>query len=172
MAGPRRPDRGPGPLPEPLGSIVVDGSNVIASSRRRPIERLDLVEAWAGDWRPDLPVTVFVDWSTAVRCRPEAQAVLRARCEDVNPKRPRYVVVAAEAEADAVCLARAQQHRGLVLSNDRFFDHDDLRHTVVLVQFTIVGDVLTVADEATWFRGPGAERVPMGVLRERCAPAD
>ena len=44
MAGPKRP-----PLvspPPPRRAVVVDGANVIASSRRRPLERLALAEAW------------------------------------------------------------------------------------------------------------------------------
>lgn len=88
MAGPRR-RRDPLPTPPPLGGIVIDGSNVIASSKLRPIERLDLVTAWCRDWRPDLPVRVFLDHTTAVRCRPAAQDVLRARCADVTPGRAR-----------------------------------------------------------------------------------
>ena len=51
MAGPRKP-RGPLPMPAPLGGIVVDGANVIASSRFRPLERLDLVKLGQLSFRP------------------------------------------------------------------------------------------------------------------------
>jgi hypothetical protein len=155
------------PLPPPLGGIVVDGANVIASSKARPIERLDLVTGWFRDWRPDLPITVFVDLTTAKRCRPDAQRVLRARCEDVTPGRPRYVVCPAHELADEHVLRWARAHDALVVSNDRFFDWEDLRANVTTVQFTLTGDALHVADEATWFRTPGtAVRVPMATLRE------
>ena len=165
MAGPRK-RRDPLPSPPPLGAIVVDGSNVIASSKQRPIERLDLVLAWLHAWRPDLPIMVFLDWTTAVRCPPDAQDVLRARCADVTPGRPRYAVVPLEALPDAVLLQYARDHHGLVVSNDRFFDHEELRRSVITVQFTLAGDRLEGVDEATWFRpSGGAQRVPMAVLK-------
>lgn len=164
MAGPRR--RGPPPLPPPLGGIVVDGSNVIASSRAFPLERLDLVTSWLQAWRPDLPITVFLDWSTAVRCRPPVQAVLRARCEDVSPQRPRYVVCPRHEAADEFLLAHAQQQAALVVSNDRFFDHDELRKNLVLVQFDLSNTTLRMHADAVWFRSPGtAEWVAMATLQ-------
>lgn len=159
-------------LPPPLRGIVVDGANVIASSRAFPIERLDLVTAWCREWRADLPVAVFVDHATAMRCKPPAQAILRARCEDVTPGRPRYVVVPREQFADEHALRHAGQHEALVVSNDRFFDWDDLRANVTTVQFTLAGAALRIADEATWFRSPGtAVRVPMAALQELGRPA-
>lgn len=162
----RATHRDPLPLPPSLGGIVIDGSNVIASSRLRPIERLDVVVAWFHDWRPDLPMQVFVDYTTARRCRPDAQDVLRARCADVTPGRARYAVVPPEAIPDEVVLQHARDHRALVVSNDRYFDHEELRKNVVTVQFTMVDLELRVFDEATWFRSPGlALRVPMGELR-------
>ncbi|MCC7396675.1 MAG: hypothetical protein IT455_06370 [Planctomycetes bacterium] len=165
MAG-RKP-RGPDPVPPPLGGIVIDGANVVASSRVRPLERLDLVVAWCAAWRRDLGIQVFVDHATAVRMKPPAQAVLRARCEDVTPGRARYAVCPRHEAADEHVLRHAHDHRALVVSNDRFFDHDALRRGVLTVQFTIVGDELAVFDEATWFLATGAAvRVPMVVLRE------
>jgi len=156
------------PEPAPLGGIVIDGSNVIASSRLRPIERLDVVVAWFHAWRPDLPMQVFVDWTTARRCRPDAQDVLRARCADVTPGRARYAVVPPEAIPDVVVLEHAREHRALVVTNDRYFDHEELRENVITVQFTIVDLALRVFDEATWFRSPGlALRVPMTELQAR-----
>jgi hypothetical protein len=138
-----RRHQGPPPLPPPLGGIVLDGSNVIASGGRRAIERLDLALAWCAGWRPDLPVMVFVDRSTARRCVPAQEEVLRW----------------------------AGEHHALVVSNDRYFDFEELRRNVVTVQFTLAGDTFTVYDEATWFRSPGsAERVPMATLRSLGAP--
>lgn len=155
-------------MPPPLRGIVIDGANVIATSKVRPIERLDLVTAWCRGWRPDLPVIVFVDHATARRCRPDAQAVLRARCEDVTPGRPRYAVVPREQFADEHVLRHAREHDALVLSNDRYSDFDDLRQNVITVQFTLAGEELRVFDEATWFRSPGtAVRVPMATLQRR-----
>ena len=167
MAGPKRHAEPP-PLPPPLRGIVVDGANVIASSKHRVLERLDLVTAWCRDWRPDLPVVVFVDAATARRCKPDVQAVLRARVEDVTPGRPRYVVVPREQFADELVLRHARAHDALVVSNDRYFDWDDLRQNVITVQFTLKGDELQIHDDATWFRSPGtAVRVPMVELRQR-----
>lgn len=170
MAGPRR-RRAPLPTPPPLGGIAIDGSNVIASSKLRPIERLDLVVDWFTAWRPDLPIMVFLDHTTAVRCRPEAQDVLRARCADVTPGRARYAVVPLEHMPDVVLLQYARDHGALVVSNDRFFDHAELRENAITVQFTLAGEQLTVFDEATWFRpSGGAQRVPMAELRRQSLP--
>lgn len=152
-------------LPPPRRAIVVDGANVIASSRHFPLQRLDRVAAFCAEFRPDLPVTVFLDHSTAVRCRPEVQKVLRARCEDVTPGRPRYVVCPRGEPADEHLLAYAQQHDGLVISNDRYMDYEDLRPGIVLMQFTLAGERLVMQDPAVWFRPPnGAEWVPLQAL--------
>lgn len=170
MAGPRHKP----PLPEvpPRRAIVIDGANVIASSKRFPLERLDLATAWAQAGWPQLPVTVFLDRSTAVRCRPEVQDVLRARCVDVTPGRPRYVVCPRGEPADEHLLAFAQQHDGLVLSNDRYADFDDLRQGIVLVQFELAGDRFVVQPQAVWFRPPnGAQWVEVAALRA-AAPGD
>jgi len=165
VAGPRR--RAPSPLPPPLRGVVVDGANVIATSKVHPIERLDLVTAWFQRWRPDLPIAVFIDLTTAKRCRPAAQAVLRARCEDVTPGRARYVVCPRGEPADEYVLRHAREHDALVVSNDRYFDFDDLRANAITVMFTLAGDELRIDDEATWFRSPGtAERVPMATLQQ------
>lgn len=165
MAGQKR--REEPPLPPPRHSIVIDGANVIATSKVHPIERLDLVAAWCREWRSDLPVHVFIDSTTARRCRPDAQDVLRARCMDVTEGRPRYAVCPRGEPADEFVLQHAQQHQGLVVSNDRYMDYDDLRKDVVLVQFELAGERLVVRDEAVWFRPPnGAVWVPMPALRE------
>lgn len=159
-------------LPPPLSGIVIDGANVIASSKHHPIERLDLVTSWCAAWRADLPVMVFVDAATARRCRPDAQDVLRARCADVTPGRARYAVTPRDEFADEHVLRWARAHGALVVSNDRYFDWEDLRANVTTVQFTLADGELRVFDEATWFRTPGtAVRVPMAALRELGRPA-
>ncbi|MBM4060416.1 MAG: hypothetical protein FJ265_04850 [Planctomycetes bacterium] len=167
----RRRHRDPPPLPPPLGGIVIDGSNVIASGSGRATDRLDLAVAWCQRWRPDLPVQVFVDATTARRCRPEIQDVLRARCLDVTPGRARYAVTPRGESADPHVLQHARRHRALVVSNDRYFDYEDLRANVVTVQFTLARDEFTVFEEATWFRQPGsALRVPLVELQRLGAP--
>ncbi len=156
----------PLPHPPPLGAIVLDGANVIATSSRRAILRLDLAVAWCREWRPDLPVMVFVDWSTARRCVPAEQDVLRARCVDVTPGRPRYAVVPPEESADEHVLRFAAAHTALIVSNDRFFDYDDLRRGVLTVQFVLHEERFVPHDEATWFRpSGGAQRVALDELR-------
>jgi hypothetical protein len=163
----------PLPSPPPLAGIVLDGANVIASGNRRALERLDLAIAWARSWRPDLPIMVFLDWATARRCRPEQQDVLRARCADVTPGRPRYAVVPPDEAADEHVLRWAREHRALVLSNDRFFDHDELRVGAVLLQFVLRGDAFEPFDEATWFRpSGGAQRVALAELRGLREPSE
>jgi hypothetical protein len=155
-------------LPEvpPRRAVVIDGANVIATSKRFPLERLDLATAWAAACWPSLPVTVFLDHSTAVRCRPEVQRVLRVRCADVSPDRPRYVVCPAQEPADEHLLRHAQEHAGVVLSNDRYADFDALRQGIVLVQFALVGERFEAQDPAVWFRPPhGAQWVELAALR-------
>jgi hypothetical protein len=160
MAGPKR--RSPDPEAPKLCGVVIDGANVIASSRFRPIQRLDLVEAWCQQWRADLPVQVFVDYTTAMRCQRPDQATLRARCADVTPGRARYVVCPQGESADEYVLTHAREHGALVISNDRFWDYEDLRVGAVVLQFRLKGDVFSPFAEATWFRPPNnAVRLPL-----------
>jgi len=166
-----RKRRGPVPVPPPLRCIVIDGSNVIASGSGRATIRLDLAEAWFHTWRPDLPIQVFVDAATARRCRPAVQEELRLRCFDVTPGRARYAVCPPGDPADTYVLQHARDHHGLVVSNDRFFDYEDLRANVITVQFKLAGTEFTVFQEATWFRKPGsALRVAMADLQKVGAP--
>ncbi|MFK7742400.1 MAG: hypothetical protein AB8H80_18950 [Planctomycetota bacterium] len=165
MAGPKRRAIAPEPEPPRLEALVVDGANVIASSRHRPLERLALAEAWCASFRPDLPVLVFVDFATVQCCKPPVQATLRARCQDVTPGRPRYAIPPRGESADGYLLAHAQSHQGLVLSNDRFWDFEELRRGVVTLQFHLKGDVLRVYDEATWFCGDAAVRLSVSALQ-------
>lgn len=164
MAGPKR--RPPAPEPPQLSGIVIDGANVIASSRFRPIQRLDLVVAWCREWRPDLSVQVFVDHTTAMRCQREDQATLRARCGDVTPGRPRYAVCPRGESADGYVLEYGRNQQALVISNDRFWDFEAERIGTVVLQFKLKGDLFAPYEEATWFRPPdGAVRVPVSELR-------
>jgi hypothetical protein len=162
MAGPKR--RPPDPVPPPRRCVVIDGANVIASSRRRPLQRLELAERWCQDRFGDLPIWVFVDYSTAMACPRDAQQVLRARCQDVTEGRPRYVVTPHRESADTYLLQHAREHDGLVLSNDRFWDHEDLREGCITLQFRLQRHDLRVHDEATWFRDGGAARVSVSDL--------
>ncbi|HEX6813855.1 MAG TPA: hypothetical protein VF384_19695 [Planctomycetota bacterium] len=168
----KRNRRGPLPVPPPLGGIVIDGSNVIASGSGRATTRLDLAERWFHAWRPDLPIQVFLDSTTARRCRPDVQDELRARCMDVTPGRARYAVCPRGEPADPYVLQHARDHQSLVVSNDRYFDYEDLRANVITVQFTLAGTEFTVFEEATWFRKPGtALRVLMTDLQRLGAPS-
>ena len=163
----RRRHRGPLPIPPPLRGIVLDGSNIIASGSGRATMRLDLAERWFHSWRPDLPIQVFIDSTTARRCRPEIQDELRARCMDVTPGRARYAVCPRGEPADFYVLQHARDHQALVVSNDRFFDYEELRANVITVQFTLAGTEFVVNDEATWFRQPGsAQRITMVELQK------
>ena len=165
MAGPKR--RQPDPVPPALRGLVIDGANVIASSRFRPVERLDLVVQWCHDWRDDLPIQVFIDHTTAMRCQRKDQETLRGRCQDVTPGRPRYAVCPRGESADGHVLEHAREHGALVISNDRFWDFDDLRIGTITLQFRLKGDDFAPHEEATWFRPPdSAVRVPVTTLRE------
>ncbi|MCC7065507.1 MAG: hypothetical protein IT456_22065 [Planctomycetes bacterium] len=158
----RRRHRGPLPVPPPIGGIVIDGSNVIASGSGRATMRLDLAEAWFHACRPDLPIQVFIYNTTARRCRPEIQDELRARCMDVNPERARYAVTPRGEPADYYVLLHAQQHGSLVVSNDRFFDYEDLRANTITVH-ACDGE----GDDAPR-SGTGAARVARGARDGGC----
>lgn len=124
--------------------------------------------AWCSEWRPDLDVQVFVDYATAMRCQRPDQATLRVRCADVTPGRPRYAVCPQGESADGYVLQHARDHHALVISNDRFWDFEELRVDTITLQFHLKGDVFVPSQEATWFRPPnGAVRVPVAGLRKR-----
>lgn len=173
----RRRGRPPLPLPPPLGAIAIDGGNVVANVPRNVRQRLDLAVQWFRAWRPDLPVTVFLDRTTFARCDAAAQAELMALAELAAPApgpaargdaAVRYVVCPPREEADVALLRHAAEHAALVVSNDRFFDHDALRANAITVQFTLAARTFTPFAEATWFRTPGqALRVPLADLRAR-----
>ncbi len=155
------------PLPDPpkVAAVVFDGSNVLASNGRGGLERIDAALSWCGDRWPGLPRMVFLDAATARRLRPAAQDVLRARCADVTPERARWAVAPPEEEADVHVLEFAREHRALVISNDRFFDHEELRLGAITLQFRFAGGAFAPYDEATWFRpSGGAQRVAVSDL--------
>jgi hypothetical protein len=109
---------------------------------------------------------VFIDQTTAMRCQRPDQATLRARCMDVTPGRARYVVCPRGESADAYVLEHAREHGALVISNDRFWDFEDLRIGTLTLQFRLQKDDFAPYEEATWFRPPdGAVRVPVATLR-------
>ena len=150
------------PLPEPpaLGAVVFDGSNVLASNGRGGLERIDAALRWAEATWPTLPRMVFLDAATARRLRPSVQDVLRARCLDVTPGRARWAVAPPDEEADVHVLRYAGEHAALVISNDRFFDHEDLRLGAITLQFRFAAGEFEPYAEATWFRpSGGAQRV-------------
>ena len=158
-------------LPPSLGGIVVDGANVTATSTVFADRRLELAVQWFRRWRPDLPVVVFLDSATLGRCAPAARARLqqkfagdaRGGAEDAGVT---HVVTPRGTPADALLLQRAAADRALVVSNDRFADHAELRRGVLTVQFECAGDDFAPYAEATWFTpAGGATRVPMVVLR-------
>lgn len=151
----------PSPPPPQISAFVIDGANVIASGSSRAIERIGLVLSWLRTWQPTLPVQIFVDATTFLRCRPDAQQWLQAAAEtaagEVN-----VTICPLGTEADIPLLDFARERCGLVLSNDRFFDHASLRVEVLTLQFTLARLEFSPAGEATWFRGRGpAVRVPL-----------
>jgi Zc3h12a-like Ribonuclease NYN domain len=151
----------PKPPPPPIHSIVIDGANVIASGSSRAVERIDLALTWLRSWQPTLPIQIFLDATTFARCRPDAQAWLQSsRTDSANPTQ--VTLCPPGTEADIPLLEHARTHHGLVLSNDRFFDHADLRAEVMTLQFTLDRLDFCPATEVTWFRTKGpAVRVPI-----------
>ena len=156
--------RHPPPSPPPLGGIAIDGSNVIATARRQALDRLDAALQWCRSWRADLPVQLFVDARTVAACSDEPRRQLQAWAAAAAPAPLR--LCPAGVEADVELLQLAGEQRALVLSNDRFFDHELLRRNVVTLQFTFANRELQPYAAATWFRSPGqAVRVPLAQLQ-------
>jgi hypothetical protein len=151
----------PPPPPPPIRSIVIDGANVIASGPSRAVERMELALVWLRAWQPNLTIQIFVDATTFTRCRPDAQNWLRTPREgSANPIQ--VTLCPAGTEADIPLLKHAREQHGLVLSNDRFFDHAGLRTEVMTLQFTLDRLNFIPAAEVTWFRVKGpAVRVPL-----------
>lgn len=157
----------PLPDPPPLRGVVFDGSNVIAASGARAdaLARVELAAAWFRERCPDWRQMVFLDAATARRLRPEVQDVVRARCEDVTPEHARWAVCPPDEEADEHVLEYARAQRALVVSNDRFFDHEELRLGAVTLQFSFRVGEFVPHEEATWFRpSGGAQRVTLAAL--------
>lgn len=92
---------------------------------------------------------------------------------DVTPGKPRYAVCPRGESADGYVLEHAREHGALVISNDRFWDFDDLRIGTITLQFRLKGDDFDPHQEATWFRPPNsAVRVPIATLRSLTATGD
>ena len=146
----------PLPDPPPIRGLVVDGSNVIASGALYTLARLDAALAWCAAWRADLPCIAFLDASTARRLRPETQDTLRARCANATPGRARHVVCPRDEPADPYLLAHAREHGALVVSNDRYFDYEELRAGVITLQFRFRDGAFEPFAEATCSVRPAA----------------
>jgi len=165
---PRRRRHAAPPSPPPLGGIAIDGANVIANVRARAIERLQQAVQWFRAWRPDLPVSVFLDHSTWARCAERVQAGLDRLVAASGHTNVHHVVCPPGGPADVPLLRHAAASRSLVVSNDRFFAHADLRANAITVQFAFADGMFAPFREATWFRRPGqAAWVPMAELRDR-----
>ena len=163
MAGPKR--RAQAPEPPPLGGITIDGSNVIASGLARANERLDIAVQWFQDWRPDLATTVFLDDSTFLNCSEAVATRLKQLCEG-SDEQLRFVRCPLRSPADIHALEDAVSRRALLISNDRFWDHEPLRRGTITVQFVLKGNEFRPYQEATWFRpSGGAQRVSLNDLR-------
>ncbi len=163
MAGPRR--RTQAPTPPALGGIAIDGSNVIASGLGRAGQRLELAVAWFRAWRPDLATSVFLDDSTFLKCSGAAATRLEQLCADSN-EQLRFVRCPLRSPADVHALEDAVSRQALLVSNDRFWDHEPLRRGAITVQFVLEANAFRPYEEATWFRpSGGAQRVALRDLR-------
>lgn len=154
------------PAPPPISGIAIDGANVTAGAPGWTADRLQTAVRWFRSWRPDLPITVFLDASTLRRCDAGSQAELRRWAETGIEDGAELRLCERHEVADVSLLQHARRQRALVVSNDRFFDHEELRRGAITVQFTLAGDQLEVFAEATWFRpSGGAQRVAMAALQ-------
>lgn len=164
MAGRRR--RAQTPEPPRIGGIAIDGSNVIASGLARAGERLDLAVQWFREWRPDLATTVFLDDSTFLNCSEAVATRLEQLCK-ASDEQLRFVRCPLRSPADVHALEDAVKRRALLVSNDRFWDHEPLRRGAITVQFVLAGNAFRPYEEATWFRpSGGAQRVSLRDLRD------
>ena len=149
----------------PLGGIVIDGSNVIASGSGRATMRLDLAEQWFRAWRPDLPIQVFIDSTTRAVAGPRS----RTNCARVHRRDagPRALRRGPRGEpADPYVLQRARSPGPRRVERPLLRLRGSARQLGVTVQFTLAGTEFTVFEEATWFRKPGsALRVLMARTR-------
>lgn len=146
--------RQPPPAPPAIAAIVVDGANVIAHDGARACDRLELAERWCRTFAPRLPVFVGIDAATVAHLGQPRFAAQGARLAAALAA-GRWQASPAGLPADAFLLQKTRDLAALLLSNDRFADHDELRRQAIVLQFTLVGDRFTPATEATWFRWPG-----------------
>ena len=143
------------PAPPPPRGIVLDGSNVTASATSGAPTRVVQALAWAREWAPSLPVVAVFDHATLRRLGREVEDAIRAVCASAGAE---VRVTEPFVAADPGLLAFASASRSLVLSNDRFWDYEDLRRDVIVVQFQAARGEFRVLDEATWFLPSGAAR--------------
>ena len=111
--------------------------------------------AWAREWAPSLPVVAVFDHATLRRLGREVEDAIRAVCASAGAE---VRVTEPFVAADPGLLAFASASRSLVLSNDRFWDYEDLRRDVIVLQFQAARGEFRVLDEATWFLPSGAAR--------------
>lgn len=156
----------PPPVPPTIGAVVIDGSNLVADAPGWTRDRLQSAVRWFRGFCPELPITVFLDASTLRRCDAEAQAELARWAEAGIDGGGSLRLCGRHELADVLLLQLARQQRALVVSNDRFFDHEELRQNTVTVQFLWSTAGLQPFAEATWFRTKGqAVRVAMALLQ-------
>ena len=160
--GVRRKKPEPEPPPPPR-AIAMDGSNVTASSIHGAERRLEQALSWCRAFGPSLPIAVFFDAATLRRLGPDMETRLRACAAAAGAE---FLAAPVGASADPLLLAHAQDQRALLLSNDRFWEYEDLRRDVILLQFTCDAAGFRVPDEATWFLPSGAaRRVAVAAIR-------
>ena len=148
---------------EVRGCIAIDGSNVTASATTGAARRVRQALEWCAAFGPSLPVVVFFDAATLRRLGAESEATL---LEAVDAAGAQLRIASPGSPADPALLAHAHEARSLVLTNDRFWDFEDLRRDVVLLQFSCDAAGFRVPDEATWFLPSGAaRRVRVDALR-------
>jgi hypothetical protein len=156
----KKPEPAPPPPPE---AIVLDGSNVTASAVSGAPARLAAALSWCSDFAPRLPIAVWFDASTLRRLGAEVE---RRLADAAAPHGAEVRVAAPGTAADAAILAEARSRRALLVSNDRYWDHEDLRRDVLLLQFVCTGGSFRAYQEATWFLPSGAaRRVALTLLR-------
>ncbi len=163
--GVRRKKPEPEPPPPPKG-IVVDGSNVTASATSGAARRLSQALDWCASFGTALPVVVYFDAATLRRLGAESESALQQLARAAGAE---FRVAPVGVPADQGLLEHAQQARAIALTNDRFWDFEDQRRDVILLQFVCDGKGFRVPEEATWFLPSGAaRRVRVDALRPGC----
>ena len=102
-----------------------------------------------------MPVVVFFDHATLRRFGEALAEDVLAAVRDAGGEAR---VAEPNSSADPLLLAFAAESRSLLVTNDRFWDFEDLRRDVVTLQFVCEQETFRVYDEATWFLPSGAAR--------------